>query len=97
MTHKIIIETDDKEFHYEYIDYETIIKEISELFSNGFNGIIKYDLDLEKLKIDELIHILNLNPNLPNLENPDQCKTAKEYREWLKLYEILIDIDLNLN
>jgi len=93
--HYIIITDNESEASYEvvYESYDSLISALDILFKSNGDFDIQYDLDEDMLNLEQFLKIINKNPRVTDLENPDNCETISEFKIWLDDYMEFIEIE----
>jgi hypothetical protein len=76
-----------------YNSYETLCNSMDILFESGGDFDVFYELDEEKLTIEQFLNIMNKNPKCGKLENPENCQTIEEYKDWLDDFLDILDVE----
>ena len=82
----------EKVYEVVYHSFESLNLAMDTLFESEGSFEVFYDLDEDVLSLNQFLLILNKNPEVADLENPENCKTIAEYKEWLDDFIDFLDI-----
>lgn len=76
-----------------YKSYNALNEALDLLFESEGDFDVYYDLDEDLLSLKQFMNIINKNPKVKDLENPDNCQTIQEFKDWVDNYMDLIEIE----
>ena len=83
----------DEAYSVVYNSYKSLCDSMDILFESGGGFDVFYELDEKKLTVEQFLHVMNKNPKCGKLDNPENCQTIEEYKDWLDDYLDILDIE----